>query len=328
MMLKYCKRTIVAAAFSSLLLLSFQSFGQESEATPKPRLEEDVRVVTIPISIFTEKELDKKQAEEFVEAGEITVEEDGEEQQILSIRSVSNQPIALAVLIQEDLTMNINNQLKDLGEFIRRLPEGSRVMVAYLRSGTIQIRQKFTKDLEEAADSLRIVAGSPAVAPRNPYDGVKEAIERFEGVPTGRRAILLISDGLDLSNGVNSSSPTLSQALDTAILRAQRNGVAIYGFYASATYTSGGNSRLIGNAQSSLLRIARETGGKAFFQGSLTPVSFEPFFRDLDRALNRQFALSYLSTHMKKGYHKVEVLSSNPVVKIEHPKGYYYRRRR
>lgn len=322
------KRTLAAAVFTSLAFAVGQTFAQDEQPKPRPKLEQDVRVMTIPVSIFTEKELEKKQAEEFVQAGELTVQEDGEVQEILSIRSVSNQPLALAVLIQEDLTLNINNQLKDLARFIMQLPEGSRVMVAYLRSGTIQVRQKFTKDLDEAADSLRIVSGSSAVAPRNPYDGVKEAIERFEGIPSGRRAILLISDGLDLSNGFDSSSPTQSLSLESAILQAQRNSVAIYGFYASATYTSGGNNRLINNAQSSLLRIAKETGGKSFFQGSLTPVSFEPFFRDLDRALDRQFALSYLSTHMKKGYHKVEVTSSNPVVRIEHPKGYYYRKKR
>jgi hypothetical protein len=28
---------------------------------------------------------------------------------------------------------------------------------------------------------------------------------------------------------------------------------------------------------------------------------------------------------MKKGYYKVHVSSTNPEVKVEHPKGYYYR---
>ncbi len=312
------------------LILFSTSFvpAQQSGERSRTGSQEDVRVMTIPISIFTEKELEKKKADEFIQAGEITVEEDGDSQEILSIRSVSNQPIALAILIQEDLTMNINNQLKDLAKFITGLPEGSRVMVAYLRGGSLQVRQRFTRDLDEAADSLRIVVGSPAVAPRNPYDGVKDTIKRFEGIPTGRKAILLISDGLDLSNGFASSSPSSSTNLESAILQAQRASIAVYGFYASATFTSSGDSRLINNAQSSLLRIARETGGKAFFQGSVTAVSFEPFFKDLDLALTRQFALSYLSTHMKKGYHSVDVTSTNPVVRITHPKGYYFRKKK
>jgi hypothetical protein len=73
------------------------------------------------------------------------------------------------------------------------------------------------------------------------------------------------------------------------------------------------------------MRLSDETGGRAFFQGSIAPISFDPFFKDLSIMLNRQFALTYLSTHMKKGYHRVDVMSTNPEVKIEHPKGYYAR---
>ena len=192
----------------------------------------------------------------------------------------------------------------------------------------MQVRQKFTSDLDKAADSLRIVVGSASAAPRSPYDGVIDALKRFDGLPTGRRAILLVSDGLDTSNGFSGSSPGQSNDLDRAILQAQRRSVAIYSFYSSATYTETGNHILVNNGQGSLNRISRATGGRAFFQGTFTPVSYAPFFKDLSMALNRQFALTYLSTHMKKGYHKVEVLSTNPEVKIEHPKGYYYRKRK
>jgi hypothetical protein len=79
------------------------------------------------------------------------------------------------------------------------------------------------------------------------------------------------------------------------------------------------------NGQGSLERLSDETGGRAFFQGSIAPISFEPFFDDLTLALNRQFALTYLSTHLKKGYHKIKVSSTNPDVEIEHPRGYYHR---
>jgi VWFA-related protein len=314
---------------SAFLLILPLLFGSAvAQKKNKQNQQDDVRVMTIPISIFTNEELENKQATEFVEAGQIIVKEDKEEQEILSIRSVSNTPLALAILIQDDLDAKVNLQLQDLKKFIRNLPEDSRVMVAYLRAGKLQVRQKFTNKLDKAADSLRIIIGSSAVAPRNPYDGVIDTLKRFEGQPTGRRAILLLSDGLDLSNGVGSSSPGLSNDLDRAILAAQRSGVAVYSIYSPATYTESGNSQLVLNGQGSLLKFSKDTGGKAFFQGTFTPVSFQPFFRDLNRALNRQFALTYLSTHMEKGYHKVEVLSTNPEVRIEHPKGYYYRAKR
>jgi len=297
-------------------------FGQNGN---KDKQNEKVRTVTIPISIFTKKEQKENRVEEFVQAGDLKVEEDGDDQVILSIRSVTNTPLALAILIQDDLTTDTNLKLVEIRKFIRNLPKGSRVMVAYLRSGTIQIRQKFTDDLEKAAKSLRIVTGSSAVAPSSPYQGVEEALKRFDALPIGRRAVLLVSDGLDASRGIESSSPGQSLDLDRAILRAQRKSVAVYSFYSPASATTGGNSILILNGQGSLERLSDETGGRAFFQGSIAPISFEPFFDDLSLALNRQFALTYLSTHMKKGYHKLKVSSTNPEVKIEHPRGYYYR---
>lgn len=283
-----------------------------------------VRTVTIPISIYADKEKKGNEMEEIIEAGTIIVKEDGDQQQILSIRSVSNTPLSLAVLIQDDLTSNANLQLKSISEFIKRLPTGSRVMVGYLRGGTLQTRQKFTDDLEKAAKSIRIVAGSGA-ASGNPYSAVGDALKRFDALPLGRRAILLVSDGVDVSNGIQSALPTQSLELDRAILKAQRKSIAVYSFYNPATLTEGGNSILVSYGQGSLNRLSEETGGRAFFQGTIAPISFEPFFANLTNALNRQFALTYLSTHSKKGYHKVQVISTNTGVKIEHPKGYYYR---
>ena len=305
----------------ALLLLAAAVPAQKPDEKDRPR----VRTVSIPISIFTKEEVRHGQAEEFVQADRLLVKEDGDEQTILSIRSVTDAPMYLAVLVQDDLTSSFNLQIGDLKKFIRSLPRGSRVMVAYIRSGSLQIRQKFTDDLDRAAESLRIVASSSIVAPRNPYDGVIDALDRFDALPAGRRAVLIISDGLDVSQGISNSVPTQSTDLDRAILRAQRRNAAVYSIYSPGSLTQSGDSRLIFNGQSSLLRISEQTGGRSFFQGSIAPISFEAFFRDLNLLLNRQFLLTYLSTHMNRGYHRVEVTSTNPSIKIEHPKGYYYR---
>ncbi len=296
--------------------------GAENKNEQKPSVR--VRTVTIPISIFYKAELKDRQPEEFVQAGDLQVKEDGEDQVILSIRSVSNTPLSIAILIQDDLSSNFNLEIKNLSNFIRRLPKGSRVMVAYLRGGSLQVRQKFTEDLERAAGSLRIVGGTSSSS-NSPYESVIDALDRFDSLPTGRRAILLVSDGLDVSNGIMDSNPLQSSELSQAILRAQRKSVAVYSIFSTTSLTENSSSILVMNAQGSLNRLSEDTGGRAFFQGTGSPVSFEPFYKDLDLALNRQFALTYLSTHMKKGYHKIQVLSSNPGVKIDHPKGYYYR---
>ena len=198
------------------LLHTVALLAQKPEETPRPAA---VRTVSIPISIFTKEELRQRQTEEFVQVERLIVKEDKEDQTVLSIRSVVDAPLSLAILVQEDLSSSFNLQINDLKKFIRGLPKGSRVMVAYLRGGALQIRQKFTEDLNAAADALRIVLSSSAAAPRNPYDGLIDALNRFDALPAGRRAVLMISDGLDISQGLSSSTPSQSIDLERAIVR-------------------------------------------------------------------------------------------------------------
>ncbi len=325
------KFTEVAAGFFLTAILFGSNFAQQPNEKPSNQ-NQKVRTVTIPISIFTKQEIKENQTEEFVQAGNLFVKEDGDGQTILSIRSIGGNsadnngaPLAIAVLIQDDLTASVNLQLDSIRKFIRGLPTGSRVLVGYLRGGTLQIRQKFTEDLERAAKSVRIVAGSTSVSSSNPYEQIEEALKRFDALPSGRRAVLFVSDGLDTSRGVESSAPSQNLDLDRAISKAQRKSVAVYSFYNASALTENGNSILVLNGQGSLNRLSEETGGRAFFQGTGSPVSFDPFFRELNAALNRQFALTYLSTHFKKGFHRIEVSSTNPDVKIQHPKGYFYK---
>jgi hypothetical protein len=150
---------------------------------------------------------------------------------------------------------------------------------------------------------------------------VIEALKRFDAQPAGRRALLLISDGVDISHGVDSSSPSQSLDLQRAINEAQRRGIAVYSFFAP-TVNSANNRNLIANGQSSLQRLSDETGGQAFFQGLGVPTSFDPFLKELNTALDKQIALTYLSTHLKKGFHRVKITSATPGVELNYPAGY------
>lgn len=276
------------------------------------------RPVTIPLTIRVKG----MPSEVELQTVDLTVSEDGDPQTILSIRAMGNAaPITIMVLVQDDVVPSIALEIKPLAEFIRRLPRNSRVSVGYLRTGSLQVRQKFTTDLEKAAKSLRVPLGVASAAPYNPYVEVIEALRRFDSQPLGRRAILLVSDGLDLSRGVSSSTPGQSIDLQRAILEAQRRSVAIYSFFAPTLSSSSGFG-LVGNAQGSLQKLSDDTGGKAFFQGLAAPVSFNPFIKELTATLDRQIALTYLSTHPEKGFHRVKITPSRPDVEVNYPTGY------
>ena len=308
----------VFMAFLAITLWLGQSARAQSPSVTSSGPGVSARPITIPLTIRvkgTPREVE-------LQSVDLAVTEDGDPQTILSIRAMgSNSPLNLIVLVQDDVVSSIGLEIKPLAAFIRRLPRGSRVLVGYLRTGTLQVRQKFTPDLERAAKALRPPLGVASAAPYNPYVEVIEALRRFDSQPAGRRAILLVSDGLDISRGISSSSAAQSVDLERAINEAQRRSVAIYSFFAPTT-TSLGSGSLTADAQSSLQRLSDDTGGQAFFQGLGVPTSFEPFIRELNSALDRQIALTYLSTHPGKGFHRVKISSSRPDVEVHYPRGH------
>ena len=200
------------------------------------------------------------------------------------------EPLNIAVLIQDDLIPQVANELGVTRDFIRSLPEGSRVMVGYITAGTLQVRQPFTTDLEKAAKSLRIPLAATGSAPFNPYVEVLEALKKFDSSWTNANAVLLISDGLDTSRGFDSSAAGHTLDIDRTISEANKRRVAIFSFYApSVGLTS--HSRLASSyGQSSLNRVSNETGGRAFFQGTTGFVTFDSYFKRLSDTLNRQYA--------------------------------------
>jgi hypothetical protein len=200
-------------------------------------------------------------------------------------------PVNLAILIQDDLVSQVGNELGETRDFIRSLPPGSRVMVGYITTGTLQVRQPFTTDLDQAARSLRTVMGTTNASAFNPYVEVVEALRQFQ-TGNGKNVLLLISDGLDTSRGFDSSAAGNTLDLHRAIDNARKRDVAVYTFFAPSVGLTSRNHLAVSYGQSSLNRLAHDTGGKAFFQGS-SFVTFAPYFRRLREALNEQYARAY-----------------------------------
>jgi hypothetical protein len=204
-----------------------------------------------------------------------------------------SEPLNLAILIQDDLVSQVGNEIKATRDFIRSLPPGSRVMVGYITSGTLQVRQSFTNDLEKAAGSLRIPRSSAASSPYNPYVEVIEALRKFDTSAKGKNAVLLISDGLDTSRGFDIMSSAHTVDLERAIKQANDRGVAVYSFYAPSVGLTSQSRLAASYGQNSLNRLADDTGGRAFFQGTTGFVTFDSYFQRLRSTLNEQYARAF-----------------------------------
>lgn len=250
---------------------------------------------------------------------DFVVLEEKRKQRVVSVKSASEAPPILAVLMQDNLVSRVNNEIESVKNFIRQLPEGSRVMTGYVTAGSLRVAHDFTMDRACAADSLRIIAGIDSAAPFNPYVEVIEALRLFDSQPQGRRIVLLVSDGLDVSRGFRGGAPLFSLDLEKAISEAQRRGVAVFPFYAPAGLTSW-NRLAAGYGQGSLNRLAYETGGVAFFSGT-NFVTFDPYFKELSEMLGFQWLITYRSSNAGSGFRRVEVTTDYDL-RLRHPAGY------
>ena len=296
-------KSILATALL-FLSLSPTVFAQRGPARP----------VTVPVTIrLREKPVEMR----FIE---FILREDGEIQRELSRRSRVDSPMTLAFLMQDDLVSSVSTEARTVADFIKNQPGGSRAMMAYIRQGSLDVRRKFTNELDKVAQSVRPPLALASASPYNPYVEIIEGLRRFDSQPLGRRAMIVVSDGLDVSRGVDSSSPAQSLDLQRAITEAQRRSVAIYSIFVPSAASTGQVLNL--NGQSCLQRLSSETGGRAFFQGNSAPVSFDPFLREINELLDSQIALTYLSTHTNKGFHKLDIKPLEGDVEIHHPAGY------
>jgi hypothetical protein len=201
--------------------------------------------------------------------------------------------LELFVLIDEATGASLATQFDDVRRFLNSQPPTTTVAIGYIQNGTVRIVQNFTNDHAAAGKTLRIPLGAFAGG-SSPYLSITDAVKRWPENPS-RRAILLISDGIDpLQPGIEDSY------LDNAVEQAQRTGTQVYAIFASREGHFGHTLWRINTGQNNLSKITDETGGEAYFQGFNTPVAFAPFLGQFADRLTHQYRLTFLAKAGKK----------------------------
>jgi len=119
---------------------------------------------------------------------------------------------------------------------------------------------------------------------------VIEALKKFDSSWKGHNVVLLISDGLDTSQGFDATAAGHTLDIDRAISEANKRNVSIFSFYAPSVGLTSRSYLAASYGQSSLNRVSHDTGGRAFFQGTNGFVTFDSYFSRLREELNRQYA--------------------------------------
>jgi VWFA-related protein len=280
--------------------------------TPPPPQEEGV-ALTVTVTATGRDQI----APPKISPNEVVVRQDGKVRKVLAWEPVQagSARLDLAVLIDDSLSTRVAGQWNELQAYLRTLPGDARVAVAYANFGAAHFQQEFTTDRELAAKAFQIPRAITGTS-NGIYDSVADLAKKWPETHN-RRVILLISSGIDLTDGIFDTQPANNGPLQKAIDQAQRSSVVVYSLYASGSGRLENNSFLISNGQGCLGRIAAETGGDSFFLGLDTPVSFQPFLQDIGRLLAQQYLLTFLAAPgTKAGYARLRVTVENNAVEL------------
>lgn len=194
----------------------------------------------------------------------------------------------LFVLVDHCSDCDPGSKVEELRHFISSQPPSTAVGVAYIQNAVLHVAEMPTTDHARAMKALGAPQGS---TPGSPFRALKELIQKWpQGSP--RRAVLMISNGMDPD--VPDSTPDPNA--DAAIEAAQRAGVAVYAIYhPSADYMARDFSKLYWG-QIQLAHVANETGGEAYFTTFGPLPSLAPFLADIATHLANQYLVEFLAT--------------------------------
>ena len=228
-----------------------------------------------------------------LERTDFTVVEDGIRQEIAEFARVQDLPLTLGVTIDTSASMDevMEETRRAASQFLANLirPTDTAFAVAFASRPHLLMGQ--TSDLEAVVDTIRGLrtGGQTAL-----HDALMTSLYYLRGV-TGRRALVLLSDGEDTS-----SAAAFADVLEYA----RHSEVVIYAIGLG-----------IGHNQAQLLanldQIASVTGGRAFLIDAAREL--RPVYRQIERELRSQYLLAYNSNQGRGGddFREVEVRVSD-----------------
>ena len=254
-----------------------------------------------------------------LDPGMLKLEVNGHETAITSLQPIQPGTTQVAILIDDGLRSSFGLQIQDVAKFINQLPAGVQVMVGYMQNGGVRAQQGFSANHAAVAQTLRIPLSSPGIS-ASPYFALSEFVKQWPSNTPGARVVLMITNGVDPYNGSVSPLNQNSPYVETAQNDAQRAGAAVYSIYYGDRGIRGGLANFSG--QSYLNQVAEATGGRSFYQGTITPPSFAPYLAQFRKAITESYQIGFRAnaTREKRGtLTRIRIKSSQSGVKVHAP---------
>jgi Ca-activated chloride channel family protein len=238
--------------------------------------------------------------------------EDDQPQNITNFATETDLPLNIALLI--DTSGSIRDKLRFEREaaasfFYSVLRPGADRAFIMTFDSTVRLHQDYSDDpavLARAAE--HVIAGGSTVL----FDAVADAASRKLATESGRRVIVITSDGVD-----NSSRISLEKTLEVA----QKNDVIIYAISTNGLEGLVFPEQKLGEAN--LAVLAQETGGRV-----LKPTKLEDLnhaFQKITKELRSQYSLAYRPTNTRRdgSYRAIRVVPVHKDYTVQARRGYF-----
>ena len=302
--------------------------------SPTPRREEIpadsdevVKVETNLTNLFFTAADKNKRFVSSLKAEDIRVLEDGQPQNIFTFQQNVDLPLSIAILI--DTSASEERTLPDekiaARAFLEDVIRASKDEAAILSfTGETTLEQGFTGSIDRlrrAIDRVEfvppsgyigggvVVNGTPPISGTNQnlagstaiWDAVWATSEELMATSAehSRRAIILLTDGVDTSSNMK---------MHEAIERAQKADALIYAIGIGDRYS-------FNVEESSLRKIAEQTGGRAYFPRHEKDLS--DAFIQIQKDLREQYLVAYSPSNKARdgSYRRIEIQVINPTLK-------------
>jgi len=315
-------RLVTLLALAGLVCLA-GGVGWTAAQEPTPP-EHRMRVEVGVVSIYCTVKSGKGGLVTDLQQSEFEVFEDGKRQEVKYFARENDRPLTLGLLIDTSGSMrNVLPVEQETGaRFLEQVLRPSDLALLMTFDVNVDLIQDFTSETERLGAALkRTRINAPVSAgpfPRNPagtrlHDAIYLAARQKLAAEVGRKALIVISDGVDQGSEVK---------LKEAVEAAHRADTIIYaiGITDPAFYSSQG---AFYDGRGPLNDLAKETGGRAIFPRG--PEDLKEAFDQIAAELRSQYYLWYTPTNAARDgrFRKIEVKVKRGGLKVQARRGYY-----
>jgi hypothetical protein len=229
--------------------------------------------------------------------------------------------VEMVVLIDDGARMSLGMQLNYTAKFIQGLPPDAKVSVAYMENGSAALAGPLTTDRAAAIRELHLpLPGMPGVS-ASPYFCLSDLAKNWPSKDANaRREVVMVTDGVDYYEVRYDPEDPYVQA---AIADSVRAHLIVYSIYWRNQGFLGRTDYADFDGQNLLAQLTQATGGNSYWMGFGNPVSFEPYFADINRRLDNQYELDFMAPIGSKPQMENLNLKVRAHVKIDAPQQVY-----